>query len=169
MLFSLQDEGVDAAKAAPPIRSETMATQSNKNTLSISNLLPIEELTDRAERLRDDVEKTARSLGRQARELLPVQGQRSVDAVIDRVSDVTDEVTDRVSDLRKAVNSRFGILRKETEKRRKKAVKTAETAGRKQVERAYKRLSLPVAGDLTAVKRRLTAIERKLDELIAQK
>lgn len=153
-----------------------MATQTNKTVLGIPNLPSIDELTNRAEQLRDGVEETARSLGRQAREFLPEPGKRGVDAVLETVNDVTDEVTVRVDDLRKVVDTRVNTLRKETtklrketDKRRKKAVKTVETTGRKQVERLYKRFSLPVSSDLTALKRRMTQIERKLDQLLEEK
>jgi len=144
------------------------------------NIPTIDELTERANRLRKDAEEVALRLGRTARGYLPEQGQRGVDTVIDQVSSVSDDISGRVDDLRddiqgrisglrKDVDSQVKSLRKQVESRRKKAVTAVERGTRKQVEVIFKRISLPVRGDIDAIKRRMTRIERKLDQVIEGK
>lgn len=132
-----------------------MATQKVETRFAIPTL---EDLSRQAESLRSDVEATALRLGRQARGFLPEQGQRGLDVVINGITDVRDDATKRVDTLRKDIDTR-----------RKQTVTTVEREARKRVESLYKRVSLPVRGDLDAIKRRITRLERKIDQLLEEK
>ena len=67
--------------------------------------------------------------------------------------------------VRGTVDKRVSTLRKETEKSRKKVVTSVEKQTRKYIERVFKQFKLPVRGDVDSLKRRLTMLERRIQEL----
>jgi polyhydroxyalkanoate synthesis regulator phasin len=143
-----------------------MATKKIETLFAIPTL---QDLTTQADNFRSEFEASAARLGRQARGFLPEQGQRGLDVVVDGITDVREDTTKRVVALRKELDSRLAGVTKEITARRKKTVTTIERETRKRVESVYKRISLPVRGDLDGIKRRITRLERKIDQLLEEK
>jgi uncharacterized coiled-coil DUF342 family protein len=112
--------------------------------------------------------------------MLPEQQQDQVDKVVDKLIDsigeVREELNGRVDELREQIEERLGDartqldkrvtgLRKQTNGRRRELTSTAQKEAGKLATRLAKWLKLPVRGDVDSVKRRLTAIERRIDTL----
>jgi BMFP domain-containing protein YqiC len=134
------------------------------------------DLMARVEQLRHDVEGAVESLGKRAVNSLPASGRKQVDEVLDRISSVRGDVNKAVGSWRTDLEKRFKVvrgtvdkrvssLRKETESRSKKAISGAEKQARKYVERVFKQLRLPIRSDVDSLKRRLTTLERRIEDL----
>ena len=134
------------------------------------------DLRARVDQLRQDVEEAVESLGKRAVNSLPESGRKQVDEVLDRISAVRGDVNKAVESWRTDLEKRFKVvrgtvdkrvstLRRETESRSKKVVTTFEKQARRYVERAFKQLRLPVRSDVDALKRRLTTLERRIEDL----
>ena len=102
---------------------------------------------------------------RQAVDSLPESSRKQVDGLLDRVNAVSGDVNKTVDEWRSDLEKRVTTLRKETESRRKKFVTNFEKQTRRYVERVFKQFKLPVRGDVDSVKRRMTALERRVAEL----
>ena len=96
---------------------------------------------------------------------LPEGSRKQVDQVIDRLSDVRGDVNKRVDAVRSDLEKQVTSIRKQTEKRSRKLTSVVQKQARKYAEDLFKSLRLPVRKDLDAIKRRLTSIERRIDEL----
>ena len=75
------------------------------------------------------------------------------------------DIEKRFKVVRGTVDKRVTTLRKETQSRGRRLVDSLEKETRRYVERAFKQLKLPVRGDLEALKRRVSALERRLEEI----
>lgn len=141
--------------------------QSKKAQITLS-IPTIDDVTATVDKLREDVE----DMGRRAADLLPEAGRKRLDDLLDdvskRVDGVRGGVEDAIGDIRGTVDDRVAVIRKDVAARRKKTVTTLERETRKQVEKLFKRIQLPVRSDLDTVKRRLTSLERKLDQLVKE-
>lgn len=67
--------------------------------------------------------------------------------------------------MRGTVDKRVNSIRKETASQRRKIFTSVEKQTRKYVEQVFKQFKLPVRGDVDAVKRKLTVLERRIQEL----
>ncbi len=145
-----------------------MATKTRAAKTTIPTL---KDLTKQVDRFRKDVEKTVETVGREAKRYLPAKSRRQIDDLIDSVAktvgNVRTDVEDRVSDIRGTVDKRVKALRKDTTSRGQKALDALEKETRKQLDRLLKAIGVPLRGDLDGIRRRVGAIERKLDELLA--
>ena len=149
-----------------------MATKRAAKTTTIPTF---QDITKQVDRLRKDVEKTVEktveSVTREAKRYLPAKSRRQINDLIHTVTKTVDnvrtDVEDRVSDIRGTVDKRVKALRKDTTSRSQQALDTLEKETRKQVDRLLKALGVPLRGDIDGIKRRVGAIERKLDELLA--
>ena len=141
-----------------------------------ASVLPIRELRNRVEQLRKDVEGAVETISKRAVDILPDSQRKQVDGVLDRLSSVRGDVNKAVDAWRSDIEKRFKVvqgtvdtrvtsLRKETQSRGRRLVDTLEKETRRYVERAYKQLKLPVRGDLDALKKRVSALERRLEEI----
>jgi len=150
------------------------ATKSRKQ--ASASIISLEDLRDRAERIRHDVEEAVETIGKRAAGYLPAAQRKQIDEVMDRLSEVRDDVNKVVDSWRSDVEKQFKVIRgtvdkrvttirKETETRRKKAVSGFEKEARKYTTQVFKRLQIPVSSDLNNIKRRLTALERRLTSL----
>ncbi|HYB98242.1 MAG TPA: hypothetical protein VEC57_03825 [Candidatus Limnocylindrales bacterium] len=148
-----------------------MATKKQATTIPM-----MDDLTRRVGRIRKDVERTVERVRREATRYLPEQGRRQLDVLVDRVSELSGTVTKtvdnvyadvevRVSDLRGSVEKQVKALRKDTTSVSQKALTQIEKEARRQIERLLKNLGVLQRSDLDGLKRRISAIERKLDEL----
>jgi BMFP domain-containing protein YqiC len=155
-----------------------MTTKSKKNESTIPGFGNIEKQVGR---LRKDVERTVEKVGREAARYIPETSRRQINEILEKVNDLGDSVTktvsktvkgvradveDTVDDLRGTVDKRVKALRKDTAARSQKVLDTVEKEARKQVERLLKTLGVPVRSDLDGIKRRVGAIERKLEEML---
>ncbi|HYC55141.1 MAG TPA: hypothetical protein VEL28_09415 [Candidatus Binatia bacterium] len=149
-----------------------MATKTRRTT----TIPMMDDLTRSVGRLRKDVEHTVDRVRREATRYLPEQGRRQLDELVDRVSELRGTVTktvdnvyadveERVSDLRGTVEKQVKALRKDTTSVSQKAFTQIEKEARKQIERLLKTFGVLQRSDLDPIKRRISAIERKLDEL----
>jgi len=158
-----------------------MASKAKKIEVTIPGMADIEK---RVVRLRKDVERTVGNVSREAARYLPESSKRQIDNLFEKVSDLGDSVTktvtrtvrnvrgeveDTVEELRGTVDKRVKALRKDTTTRGQKAFGTLEKEARKQVERLLKTLGVPVRSDLDGIKRRVGALERKIEELLKKK
>jgi hypothetical protein len=75
------------------------------------------------------------------------------------------DVEKRFKVVRGTVDKRVTTLRKETQSRGRQLFDGVEKETRKYVERFFKQLKLPVRGDIDALKKRVSALERRLEEL----
>lgn len=150
------------------------ATKSKKQ--APASIISLEDLRDRADRIRQDVEEAVETISKRAVGYLPDAQRKQVDEVIDRLADVRDDVTKVVDSwrtdvekqlkaIRGTVDKRVTSIRKQTETRRKKAVTGFEKEARKYASSVFKRLQIPVSSDLNNIKRRLSAIERRITAL----
>ena len=140
------------------------------------SVLPLKEIRQRVERIRKDVEGAVETIGKRAAEILPDQQRKQVDEVVERINSVRSDVNKAVeswrADLEKSfkvvrgtVDKRITTLRKETQSRSQTLVGTVEKETRKYVERVFRQFKLPVRSDLDGLRRRLNALERRIDEL----
>jgi polyhydroxyalkanoate synthesis regulator phasin len=158
-----------------------MASKAKKIEVAIPGMADIEK---RVVRFRKDVERTVGNVSREAARYLPEGSKRQIDNLFDKVSDLGDSVTktvtrtvrnvrgeveDTVEELRGTVDKRVKALRKDTTTRGQKALGTIEKEARKQIERLLKTLGVPVRSDLDGIKRRVGALERKIEELLKKK
>ena len=138
--------------------------------------LAFTDLRARVQRLRKDVEDAVETIGKRAVDILPDSQRKQVDEVIDRINSVRGDVNKTVggwrTDLDKrfkvvrgTVDKRISVLRKQTQTGGKGLIDGVEKEARKYVERMFKQLKLPVRGDLDALKRRVSALERRLEEI----
>jgi predicted nucleic acid-binding Zn-ribbon protein len=159
-----------------------MATRARKKTTTIPTSL--KDLEKQVTKLRKDIEKTAGRVRREATRYIPKQGRRQLNDLIDRVGDLGGTVTktvknvradvegnfeelrDTVEDLRGTFDKRVKTLRKDVTDNAQTALETIETETRKQVEKLLKVLGVPAKSDIDGIKRRVGALERKLDELV---
>jgi len=141
-----------------------------------ASVLAFPDLRARVQRLRKDVEDAVETIGKRAVEILPDSQRKQVDEVIDRINSVRGDVNKTVggwrTDLDKrfkvvrgTVDKRISVLRKQTQTGGKGLIDGVEKEARKYVERMFKQLKLPVRGDLDALKRRVSALERRLEEI----
>jgi hypothetical protein len=141
-----------------------------------SKVTPIGEVRTRVLRIREDVEEVVDNIRKRAIRALPPSQRKQVDGVIDRISAVGQDVNKTVDGLRAdiekqyrlirgTVDKRVGKISKRTRTRGKKLVTGIESDVRKYVDGIFRRLQLPVHGDLETIKRRLTSIERRLASL----
>jgi polyhydroxyalkanoate synthesis regulator phasin len=155
-----------------------MATSKTSKTSkqTQASVLQIGELRARVDQLRRDVEDAVESIGKRAVDSLPPSGRKQVDDVLGRINSVRGDVNKAVdawrSDLehrfkvvRGTVDKRVSTIRKRTESGSKKLVGGVEKRTRKYTERFFKQLRLPVRGDVDALKRRLTQLERRIEDL----
>ncbi len=153
-----------------------MASTRTRKQPAAPTLLAVDELRARVDRLRHEVEDVVGTIGKRAVGVLPAGQREQVDDVLGRLNSVRGEVNRTVdswrSDLEKrfkviqgTVDKRVSTLRKETQSRSKKLSSGIEKDVRKYVAQIFKRLQLPVRTDIDSLKRRLTAIERRISEL----
>jgi len=152
-----------------------MAT-SRPNKHTQASVLQLGELRARVDRLRREMEDAVESIGKRAVERLPVRGRRQVDEVLDRISTVRGDVNKTVDawrlDLEKrfrvvrgTVDKRVSTLRKETRSRSRRLVAMMEKRSRRYIDLMVRQLRLPMRADIDAVKRRLGALERRIEDL----
>lgn len=157
-----------------------MATRTKKNTTTIPTFGQLEK---QVTSIRKDIERTVDRVTREAARYIPETSRRQIGDLYDRVTDifgdnakivtkkveeVRDEVEDTVEDLRGTVDKRVKTIRKDAAKSSKKAfasLETLEKEARKQVERVLGVIGVPVRGDLDNIKRRISALERKINAL----
>ncbi len=146
-----------------------MTTKKAAKTEITLTLPTLDDLGDQAGKLRKDFEKALEDAGKRAADLLPASGRKRLDewtkAADKRVAGLRKDVDKRVAALRKDVDKRVDTLRKDAEKRTKSVTDTIEKEARKQLNTMFKRMRLPVRSDIDGLKRRMTSIERKLDQL----
>jgi 2-succinyl-5-enolpyruvyl-6-hydroxy-3-cyclohexene-1-carboxylate synthase len=107
-------------------------------------------------------------LGKRAADMLPKSSRRQLDDTVDRLQKVRKDTEKRLQKARKDLDKQVASVRKDVDKRTRGVVGTIEREARKQIEALYKRLNLPVQSDINSLKRRLTGIERKLDQLLKE-
>ena len=168
-----------------------MATRTRKNTKQATTIPGLGEIEKQVGRLRKDVERTVESVTREAARYLPQSSKRQIDEILDKVTDLGEtvnkrvtktakgvraDVQDAVGDLLGTVDKRVKALRKDADAMRKdatarsqKALDTLEKEARKQVERLLKALGVPVRSDLDGIKRRVGALEKKVDEFLKER
>jgi BMFP domain-containing protein YqiC len=141
-----------------------------------ATVLPLNDLRARVDQIRKDVEGAVETIGKRAVDILPDSQRKQVDGVLDRISSVRGDVNKAVEGWRSDVEKRFKVvrgtvdkrvntLRKETQSRSKQLITSVERETRRYVERVFKQLKLPVRGDVDALKRRLTTLERRIEVL----
>jgi len=141
-----------------------------------ASVLPLKEIRQRVDRIRKDVEGAVETIGKRAVDILPREQRKQVDGVLDRINTVRGDVNKAVeswrADLEKSfkvvrgtVDKRIVTLRKETESRSQSLIGTVEKETRKYVERVFKQFKLPVRSDVDGLRRRLNALERRVEDL----
>ncbi|MFP6625969.1 MAG: hypothetical protein VCA74_02770 [Deltaproteobacteria bacterium] len=130
-----------------------------------TQIFDLGEIRERMEKMSKDIEQSVGDLGKKAADALPEGSRKQVDQVIDRLSDVRGDVNKRVDAVRSDLEKQVTSIRKQTEKRSRKLTSVVQKQARKYAEDLFKSLRLPVRKDLDAIKRRLTSIERRIDEL----
>jgi polyhydroxyalkanoate synthesis regulator phasin len=152
-----------------------MATN-RPNRQSQVSILQLGELRARVDRIRRDVEEAVESLGKRAVHSLPPRGRRQVDEVLDRISTVRGDVNKTVdgwrSDLEKryrvvrgTVDKRVSTIRRQTRSRSRRIVTLVEKRTRRYIDLVVRQLRLPMRSDIEAVKRRLGALERRVEDI----
>jgi hypothetical protein len=141
-----------------------------------ASILPLTDIRARVDQLRKEVEGAVETLGKRAADILPDSQRKQVDDVIDRINSVRYDVNKAVGTWRTDFEKRFKVvrgtvdkrvnsLRKQTQSNGKRLIDGVEKETRRYIERMFKQLKLPVRGDLDALKRRVSALERRLEEL----
>jgi hypothetical protein len=149
---------------------------STKTKRGQTTVLPIADIRARADQLRKDVADAVETIGKRAVDILPDSQRKQVDDVLDRINSVAGGVNKTVGSWRSDIEKTFKVvrgtvdkrvtkLRKETQSRSKGVIDGVEKEARRYVERLFKQLKLPVRGDLDSLKRRVSALERRIDEL----
>jgi len=157
-----------------------MATRARKKATS-TTIPTFVQLEKQVGRLRKDIERTVDRVGREAVRYIPKSSQRQFNDIVDKVGDLGGTVTKRVTkavntvradvedtveDLRGTVDKRVKALRKDATTTSQKVVETVEKEVRKQLETFLKTIGVPVRSDLDGIKRRVNAIERKVEALV---
>jgi len=133
----------------------------------------ITDIRSRVDRIRQDVEEAVDTLRKRAVGALPVPQRKQVDEVFDRLTSVSHDVNKTVGDWRADLEKRFRLIRGTVDKRVNTLRNRTRTQGRtlvtgfegdvrKYIDGIFRRLQLPVHGDIEAIKRRLALIERRL-------
>jgi BMFP domain-containing protein YqiC len=156
-----------------------MATRTRKKTTT--TIPTFGQIEKQVGRLRKDLEKTVDRVGREAARYIPKSSRRQFTEILDKVGDLGGTVTKRVTktvntvradvedtvgDLRGTVDKRVKSLRKDATEGGQKVIDTIEKEVRKQVEGFLKVLGVPVRSDLDGIKRRVGALERKVEEIV---
>ena len=156
-----------------------MATRSKKKTTT--TIPTFRQLEKQVGRLRKDIERTVDRVGREAVRYIPKSSRRQFGEILERVNDLGETVTKRVTktvksvrvdvddtvdDLRGTVEKRVKALRKEATETSQKAIETLEKETRKQFERLFSAIGLPVRSDLDGIKRRVGTLERQVEQLV---
>ncbi|MFQ5477186.1 MAG: hypothetical protein ACE5E4_01065 [Candidatus Binatia bacterium] len=147
-----------------------MATTKREATPILKNV------SETVQRVRGDMESAVEILGKRATGLLPEESREQVDRMLEGLNSVRGDVNKTVESLRSDIEERFDLvrgtidkrvtsIRKETDVQRKKLVSTLQKELRTTAQRLFKWLRLPVRGDVDALKRRLTSLERRLETL----
>jgi hypothetical protein len=155
-----------------------MGTRAKKKTNSIPSLREIEKQVGK---LRKDLGKTVDRVSREAARYIPKSSRRQLEEIVEQVGDLRDSVTksvtktvkgvrvdveDTVGDLRGTVEKRVKALRKDASETSTKALERLEKETRRQVERFLVAIGLPARGEVDGIKRRVGALERKVEELV---
>ena len=155
-----------------------MATRVKKKTSTIPSFRQLEKQVGR---IRKDLERTVDRVSREAARYIPKSSRRQLNELLDNVGDLAGTVTKRVTktvntvradvedgvfDLRGTVDKRVKSLGKDAVENVEKVYDTVEKEARKQIERLFKAVGVPLKGDIDVIRRRITALERKLDDLI---
>ena len=151
-----------------------MAARAKKKATTIPAFRQLEK---QVSRLRKDLERTVDRVGREAARYIPKSSRRQFDDILGKVGDLGDTVTKTVKgvradvegtveDLRGTVDKRVQALRKDATESSQKALESVEKETRKQVERFLRAIGLPVRSDLDAIKRRVSALERQVEQLV---
>lgn len=155
-----------------------MATRAKKK--QTTTIPTFRDLEKRVGRLRKDLERTVDRVGREAARYIPKSSRRQINELLDKVGGfggtvgkkvtktvdtVRSDVEDSVEDLRGTVDKRVKALRKDATASSQRAFETLEKETRKQLDRLFKAIGLPVRSDVDSIKRRVAAIERKIDDL----
>lgn len=150
-----------------------MPATKTKKQQAPTPIFSVDEIRNRVERIRQDVEEAVETIGKRAAGYLPETQRKQVDEVIDRITEVRDDMNKAVDSWRTDIEKQFSVIRgtvdkrvtsirKQTETRRKKAVSGFEKEARKYTKQVFKTLQLPVRSDVDGIKRRLTALERRI-------
>jgi hypothetical protein len=140
---------------------------------SASKVTQISDVQTRVKRLREDVEVAVGGIRKKAIRALPPSQRKQVEGVLDRISTVGKDVNKTVDGLRADIEKQFRTIRGTVDKRVKTISKRTQSRGkslftgietdvRKYVDGLFRRFQLPVHGDIEAIKRRLSSIERRL-------
>ncbi len=155
-----------------------MATRAKKKTSTIPTFGQLEK---RVGRLRKDLERTVDRVSREAARYIPTSSRRQINDILENVNDIAGTVSKRVTktvetvradvedsvfDLRGTVDKTVKALRKDAVDSSQKALETVEKEARKQLERVLKAIGVPLRADVDGIKRRMGALERKIDDLI---
>ena len=147
-----------------------------RTTKSAARSASITDIRSRVDRIRHDVEEAVGTLRKRAVRALPVTQRKQVDEVFDRLTSVSQDVNKTVghwrADLEKrfrvirgTVDKRVNTIRKRTRSQSRTLVNGLEGDVRKYVDGIFRRLQIPVFGDIETIKRRLSMIERRLASL----
>lgn len=155
-----------------------MATRAKKKTTTTT----FGQIEKQVGRLRKDLERTVDRVSREAVRYLPTSSRRQINDILDKVGDLGGTVTkqvaktvntvradveDSVGDLAGTVDKRVKALRKDAAATGQKAIHTLEKETRKQLDRLLKAIGLPLRSDVDGIKRRVGALERKIDDMVA--
>ncbi len=124
----------------------------SKDTAKVIEFPSIDEMRKSVDQLTKDLEEGVQDLGRRAAKALPEERRKQVDEVIDRLGSVRGNVEESITTLRARSGKQTGEF-----------FTGIESDLKGYVEALFKRFKLPVRSDLNSLKRRLTAIERRLD------
>lgn len=157
-----------------------MATKARKKATN-TNTPTFGQLEKQVGRLRKDIERTVDRVGREAGRYIPKSSQRQFNDLVGKVGDLSGTVTKRVTkavntvradvedtveDLRGTTVNRVNALRKDVTDSGQRALENVEKEIRKQFEGLLKALGVPMRSDLDGVKRRVGALERKIEALV---
>jgi len=154
-------------------------TTRRRTRRSNAKVTSINEVRSRVVQLRQDVEEVVGKLRKRAVRALPPGQRKQVDEVFNRLTSVGQDVNKTVggwrADLEKqfrtirgTVDKRVTSIRKKTGTRSRTLMATVEQDVRGYVDGVFKRLQIPVHGDIEGIKRRIGAIERRLAALEKQ-
>lgn len=160
-----------------------MATKTKKkSTSAIPSLSQIEKRVEKqVRRLQKDLRRNVKRASREASKYIPKSSRRQIGDIVDRVNDFGDSVTktvnktvkavrsdveDSFEDLRGTVDKRVSAIRKEATDTSRKAIESFEKETRKQFERLFSTIGLPVRSDIDSIRRRVGALERQVEQLV---
>ena len=147
-----------------------------KSRKGAARVATVTDIRSRVDRIRQDVEEAVDTLRKRAVRALPATQRKQVDEVFDRITSVSHDVNKTVGHWRADIEKRFRVIRGTVDKRVNTIRKRTSTQGRslvsnlegdvrKAVNGFFRRLQLPVNGDIETIKRRLALIERRLSAL----